>query len=178
MSEQHSSGDQEWVRSAVSRFEGRLTLYATRILGDVERARDVVQETFLRLCSQKRARVEPHLTEWLFTVCRNRAIDVRRKEGRMATLSETRMQSCVSSDPAPAELAERRDSHSQVLETLETLPDSQRDVLRLKFQNGLSYREISGVTGFTESNVGFLIHTGLKAIRRKLVDPHPTAAQS
>ena len=66
------SADEEWVRAAVGRFEGPLTLYATRLLRDVEAARDVVQETFLRLCTQDRAQVESHLAEWLFTVCRNR----------------------------------------------------------------------------------------------------------
>jgi RNA polymerase sigma-70 factor (ECF subfamily) len=38
----------------------------------------------------------------------------------------------------------------------------------LKFQGGLSYREISRVTGLTVSHVGVLIHTGLKSIRTKL----------
>ena len=45
-----------WIREAVDRFEGPLTLYATRLLGDAESARDVVQETFLRLCSGARRR--------------------------------------------------------------------------------------------------------------------------
>ena len=43
--------DAAWVRSAVERFEGPLTLYAARLLGDADSARDVVQDTFLRLCA-------------------------------------------------------------------------------------------------------------------------------
>ena len=43
-----------WVRRAVDRYEGPLTLYAARLLGDADAARDVVQETFLRLCTQDR----------------------------------------------------------------------------------------------------------------------------
>ena len=43
-----------WIREAVARFEGPLAIYATRLLGDAESARDVVQDTFLRLCSQER----------------------------------------------------------------------------------------------------------------------------
>ena len=45
-----------WIREAVARFEGPLALYATRLLGDAESARDVVQDTFLRLCSQEAPR--------------------------------------------------------------------------------------------------------------------------
>src|SRR5438132_1705975 len=70
--------DAAWVRSAVERFEGPLILYASRVLGDAEAARDVVQDTFLRLCAQTRAQVDGRLAEWLFTVCRNRSLDVLR----------------------------------------------------------------------------------------------------
>ena len=47
---------------------------------------------------------------------------------------------------------------------------NQQEVLRLKFQHGLSYREISGVTELTVSHVGVLIHNGLKALRARLGD--------
>ena len=57
---------------------------------------------------------------------------------------------------------------SRVLGILETLPANQQEVIRLKFQNDLTYREISQVTELSVSNVGFLIHTGLKTVRRKL----------
>jgi RNA polymerase sigma-70 factor (ECF subfamily) len=77
-----------WVRAAVERFEGPLARYAFRIVGEMESARDIVQETFLKLCGQDRDRVEPHLAEWLFTVCRNRALDVLRKEKRVKRSSE------------------------------------------------------------------------------------------
>src|SRR5436305_15259890 len=88
-----------WVRDAVDRYEGPLTLYAARLLGDADAARDVVQETFLRLCRQGRAGVEPRLAEWLYTVCRHRALDVLRKESRMSRLSEEQAERCLS--PAP-----------------------------------------------------------------------------
>ena len=75
----------DWIRSALAQYEGALTRYATHLTGDVERARDVVQDTFLRLCSQKPSRVRDHLAQWLFTVCRNRALDVLRKDNRMSS---------------------------------------------------------------------------------------------
>jgi RNA polymerase sigma-70 factor (ECF subfamily) len=52
------------------------------------------------------------------------------------------------------------------------LPDNQQEVIRLKVQNGLSYREISEVTGLSVSNVGFLLHKGIKTIREKMVTCH------
>src|SRR3954447_7360827 len=99
-----------WVRAAVDRFEGPLTLYAARLLGDAEAARDVVQETFLRLCVQDRGPVEGHLAEWLFTVCRNKALDVLRKEGRMARLSDEHGQVLSSPEPGPPSILEQQET--------------------------------------------------------------------
>lgn len=161
----NSDDDRDWILDALDRFERALTLYASRILGDVERARDVVQEVFLRLCREPRDRVENVLRPWLFTVCRNLALDARRKERPMGTMSEERAAERVSPEPGPSATLEKKEALSRVLRGLEELPDKQREVIWLKFKHGLSYREISRVTEQSIGNVGFLIHVGLKALR-------------
>ena len=164
----------------MDRFERPLTLYASRLLGNPEAARDVVQETFLRLCAHaaERAEIEPRLAEWLFTVCRNRALDVLRKESRMTHLSEEQVQRCFSAAPGPPDVAERRELASRVLDLLDALPVNQREVIRLKFQNGFSYQEISRISGHSVSNVGYLIHAGMKSLRGTLFDGQPIEAHS
>src|SRR4051812_4931236 len=99
-----------FVRDAVARFEARLTLYATHLLSDVEGARDVVQETFLKLCAQDRLAIEPRLAEWLFTVCRNAAMDVRRKDRHMNFLSDSRFDASPGAAIDPADAAEAKDA--------------------------------------------------------------------
>ena len=159
----------EWVRQAVTRFEGPLIAYVTHVLGgDLERARDVVQEAFLRLIGQDRAKIGPHLTEWLYTVCRNLAIDVRRKERRMEFLTDADADSATSATPQPGARAEIDDAMAHVLRSLRQLPRNQQECIRLKFQGGMSYKQISEVTSLTVTNVGFLIHTGLKTLRQRL----------
>ena len=162
------SSQAEWVRVAVDRYAGPLTRYAALITGDLDRARDVVQDTFIRLCAQKRERVEQQLAQWLFTVCRNRALDVQRKESRMKPLNEVELSSLPSADPSPSVQAEQRETASEVLLLIAKLPKNQQEVVRLKFQSGLSYKEISNITSLTVSNVGFLIHTAVKTIRQQL----------
>lgn len=158
-----------WIRAALERHERQLMQYATRLLdGDLDRARDVVQETFLRLCNQRRGDVEQHLTEWLYRVCRNQAFDVRRKESRMSTLSEDHHASSTDASASPAATMERQDELGRVLGCLTRLPDKQQEVLRLKFQHGLSYQEIARVTEESIGNVGWLIHEGIKGLRRRL----------
>jgi RNA polymerase sigma factor (sigma-70 family) len=158
--------DSSWVSSVMADYEKPLTRYAAHITGDVERAREVVQDTFLKLCSQKPAQIRDHLAQWLYTVCRNRALDVLRKERRMTGLSDAPIQ--ARSGPEPSATLVREEQLSDVLKILNTLPANQQEVLRLKFQSDLSYLEISRITHLSVSNVGFLIHTGLNTIRERV----------
>ena len=61
---------------------------------------------------------------------------------------------------------------------LERFRPGQREVIRLKFQNGFSYQEISRISGYSVGNVGYLIHVGLKTIRGQLADGPPAKAQA
>ena len=163
-----ASAKAEWVRAALETHERSLLRYATAITGDAERARDIVQETFVKLCGEEREKLDGRVAEWLFTVCRNRALDVQRKEKRMTPLTEMDLETRESTEPSPSMAAQQNESASQVLRLFETLPPNQRDVIRLKFQSDLSYQEISRVTNLSVTNVGFLIHAGIKSLRQKL----------
>ena len=166
-----SNGQHDWVRAAALRLERPLVCYATRLLGgDAEAARDVVQDAFARLCDQDERDVGPRVNEWLYTVVRNRALDVMRKENRMSLLDESAADQRIPSrtERDPAESAESRDASESIVALLDALPPQQAEVIRLKFQHGLSYAQISGVTKLSVSNVGYLIHTGLKTLRQKL----------
>lgn len=167
MSEANST-KADWVHDVLRQYEGPLVRYAAQITGDLDRARDVVQDTFLRLCHVPQSKVEPYLAQWLFKVCRNRALDVLRKESRMKTLDEAEMNSMPGAAPSPSAEMEQREASNEVLRLLGTLSKNQQEVVRLKFQNGLSYQEISDITNLTVSNVGVLIHTALKTLRQKM----------
>ena len=65
-------------------------------------------------------------------------------------------------------MAETKDASSHVLKLLERLPENQQEVIRLKFQHGMSYRQISAITGHSETYVGFLIHAGIRTLREKM----------
>lgn len=166
-----SPTDRAWIEAAVDEFERPLTLYATRLLGNVERGRDVVQDTFLKLWQADRATVEGHLAKWLYTVCRNRALDVRRKEQRMNAVDGQTMEreTAAPTTPEPA-------SATPILALVDGLPERQQEAVRLKFQGGLSYREIAEVMNTTANNVGVLIHTAVKNMRTRLADASPEIA--
>ena len=161
----------EWVRATVEQYAGRLTRYALMLTGDPERAKDVVQDTFAKLCAANREAVNAHVAQWLFTVCRNQAMDLRREEKRMKPVSDENKEALMSTSDSPATQLEQRELTGGILEALAQLPRAQQEVVRLKFQAGLSYREISEVTSLSVSHVGVLIHTAIKTLRNRLERP-------
>ena len=151
-----------------------LLRYATRMLdGDVDRARDVVQDTFVKLMAQPPAAVDGHAAEWLFTVCRHRALDVLRKESRMKRFAEGQVERVTAADPRPGHLLEHTETYAAILRLIEQLPPNQQEVVRLKFQNGFSYKEISRITELSVTNVGFLIHTAVARLRAGFAAQRP-----
>ena len=157
-----------WMTAALNQHSAPLTRYATALLRDPDRARDVVQDTFLRLWKENPEEVQPHLAEWLFTVCRHRALDLLRKDGRLQPLEDYEPNEPACPAPSPAAEAELRDIHERALHFVARLPRGQQEVLRLKFQNGLSYEEISRITHRTVNSVGVLIHVALKTVREQM----------
>lgn len=160
-----------WIHAVLSDFEQPLMAYARSLLGGLEPARDAVQETFIELCQAQREEVESRVKPWLYAVCRNRCLDMIRKENRMKPLEPETMESFPGAEAPPSAELEQKEAKSALLRVIKTLPDNQQEVIRLKFLHGMSYRQISGVTQLSESNVGFLIHTGIKTLRQKLIGP-------
>lgn len=155
-----------WIRSVVGRYEQPLLRYVTRLLDDLEAARDVVQEAFLRLWERPEAGAD-HVAEWLFTVCRNRALNVLRKERRMKFLSDEFERTHASREASPQAAAQDNELAGRLGVLLAGLSPRQEEIVRLKFQNGFSYKQIAGITGLTVSNVGFILHVAMRTLREK-----------
>ena len=172
----HSPDPPDPVASAQEHEPGLLR-YARHLTGRDAVAREVVQDTLTHLLEQpvdKRGELTGgRLKAWLYTVCRNRCFDLRRKDRRMKPLALAPAQTAnLTADPdtAPDARAERREAHDGVLRAIAQLPGDQQEALRLKFQGGLSYAEIGEMMNATVPRVGYLIHRGLKALRERLAD--------
>jgi RNA polymerase sigma factor (sigma-70 family) len=167
MPEAGANADSERITTLMRRFEVPLLQFATRITGDRERARDVVQETFVKFQNNGAASHAGELATWLFTVCRNDALNVCRKEKRVIYLGEELIESREDEQPMPFERLEKKEAAGFLLRIVLTLPPRQQEVLQLKFQNDLSYQQIAEITKTTANNVGVLIHTALKTLRER-----------
>ena len=176
MSEQSPSDHPVHAHQAFAEFERPLLGYAARLTGNTEAARDVVQEVFLRLCREG-GQLNGRMPQWLFAVCRNLAIDAKRKGGCMTTMTAMipAMESLlVAPTASPTTDAGRGEAGANLLALLSTLSPDQEEVIRLRMGAGLSYKQIAEVTGHSVTNVGFLMHAGLKILREKLkTEPRP-----
>ena len=86
----------------------------------------------------------------------------------MQAASVDEIRACESDDRNPAKIVERQEGAGRAVQLLGLLPENQQEVIRLRFQNGLSYKEIAGVTKLSVSNVGYLIHTAIRTIRARI----------
>ena len=89
------------LEEILRRFEIPLLQYAQRITGDREKARDVVQETFIKFQRNGALHRDDQPATWLFTVCRNRALNVCRKDRRIMYLDEELIEARDSEQPMP-----------------------------------------------------------------------------
>lgn len=162
------SDSQGWVLEAVDLYELPLQRYARLLLGDFDLAADAVQHAFLKLCEQSQATLEGHIAQWLFRVCRNRALDHLRHAARQHVGVDGDAPTPAALAPSsadPAQVAERHDLAAIVRGLLADLPAPQRETIDL-WCEGFAHKEIATITGRTEGHVRVLVHRGGAADRR------------
>ncbi|MEQ1876691.1 MAG: sigma-70 family RNA polymerase sigma factor [Bdellovibrionia bacterium] len=154
------------VRVLFERYESKLLRYTMRFIPE-QTARDVVQDAFLKLWTIDNSLTEDHVVQWLYTVCRNRAIDILRRDKRMTPLDHSDETVMASGEDVAADY-ETQARVELARSFMKMLGEKEREVIRLKFQDGLSYAQISAITGHSVSHVGVLIHNALVHLRQKM----------
>jgi len=164
----------EPLEELFSTLESPLLSYALRLVGDRSLAEDTVQEAFMRLHAQFDEVREPR--RWLYRTVHNLALNQRRGAEKIVALDlpasgdDPRPPSLDVPDPQPLpdEQIARLEGIGLVRLSLEALDERRRELIRLKFHEGLSYKEISVRTGLTVGHVGYLLHHAIKAIAEEL----------
>ena len=163
----------ETIEELFAALESPLLGYALRYTGETRLAEDVVQEAFMKLHAQFDSVEKPR--PWLFRTVRNLALNQRRDAKKTVPLEPaagTDETSTVTetADPAPLpdEQIVRLEGIGLVRITLAALDERSRELVRLKFNDELSYKDIAARTGLTTGNVGHILHHALKTIAAEL----------
>lgn len=163
----------ETIEELFAVLESPLLSYALRLLGDRALAEDTVQEAFMKLHVQFADIREPR--HWLYRTVHNVALNHRRRSGRIVPLGpadgeEGAVGVADATDPLPLpdEQIARWEGIGLVRLSLQSLDERSRNLIRLKFIDGLSYKEISLRTGLSVTHVGYLLHHAIKAVAAEL----------
>ena len=159
----------KFVMAALDRYERPLTRYAQRLLGgDLATARDVVQHGFLKLCEQDHQTLEDRVAPWLYSVCRNRAIDLMRGRKREEPFDETQVSGLGHNrhvpDGNPARIIEEAEILAQIRRLIDDLPEWQQEIVELWAQ-GFTSQEVGEIIGKNSGAVRIALHRAVKQLR-------------
>ncbi len=171
--EEASATPQTWatIEQVFAALESPLLAYARRLVGDFAVAEDVVQDAFMKLHSQFQQVRTPQ--PWLYRTVHNLAVDHQRRASRIVLVDDRTSEDMPANDtadsqPMPDEQIARWEGIGLVRLVLETLDARSRELIRLRFEEELSYKEIAESTGLTVGNVGYILHHALKAMALEL----------
>lgn len=159
----------ESFESLYERTFPRVYAYVASLLHDRSAAEDVTAQAFERAYRKRRAYRPSRGTPeaWLFGIARNAALDELRRGKRRASLESDPEDVGSPSLDDHAETALRREV---VRAAVAGLDGSERDLVALKFQGGLSNTEIAATLGLSESNVGTKLHRAVTKLREACRD--------
>jgi RNA polymerase sigma-70 factor, ECF subfamily len=176
-------GDHAAFQVLVERYQGRVHALARRILRDPDRARDAVQEGFLKAyAGLERFEGRSGFYTWLYRLVFNQCIDMKRRDrsGRHEEWDdEMGRDVAAGADTAPMplghELADPANAYhrGQLREALaaaiESLPDDARRTLVLREVDGLSYEEIAKALRIPKGTVMSRLHYARRRVRDTLI---------
>lgn len=157
------SGDHEAFAELVEQYEAMVFSLGYNFFGDRGRAEEIAQEVFLQLYRNLASiESESHLLFWLRQVTTRRCIDQTRR---------TRLRAVSLDDVAEIHAFERHTDpflDRRLRNLIRELPDTQRAVVTLRYQEDMNPSEICQVVGLPVNTVKSHLHRALQSLRRKL----------
>lgn len=167
-----AAGSESAFEALVERHSPAVYRYFRTACGDRDQAWDLVQETFLRVYKHRAGfRPDGTFRHWMFVIAANLARSDRRTRQRKPTppsLDQVDAGEFAASAPGPEAAAVDAERLTRIRAALEALPPQQRDALRLRLLEGLSFEAIGDALDCPTGTARTRVHYGLKALRAKL----------
>ncbi len=156
-----NNGDSAAFEVLYLRYRDWVAALACRITGDNDAALDVLQETFLYVLRKFPGfRLTANFKTFLYPAVRNLSIAARRKAERYQATEAELAQLEKTAAPAGESASDDLDA------VLASLPEEQREVILLRFVDGLSLAEIGAAMDIPLGTVKSRLHNALQTLRR------------
>lgn len=154
------------MEAVVAHYETALLRYATRIVNSPTLAQDVVQNVFIKLYRgwEEGMKPSPKLKGWLYRVAHNEAVDFVRKESRLKVLHEKHAEKTLDEESGKQGAPGVENRKQLVMMNLKKLHPTEQQIILLRMEEGLPYKEISAITGRSEGNIGNILHHAVKKL--------------
>jgi RNA polymerase sigma-70 factor (ECF subfamily) len=164
-------GDTEALRGLYRRYEVQTFNLLTRLTGNRELARDMLQETFTRVWKTARL-FDPQrgsFKAWLFTIALNLTRNELSKRRYGVTHVEVgAAENLISGAEGPDALVARAETRRAVAAALARLPAHLREVIVMKIYHQLKFREIAAITRMPEGTLKARFHRAVAELRGPL----------
>lgn len=152
---------------AYEKYSEAIFRYCYWRIFDREKAKDFMQEAFSRTWKYIANGNEiENIRAFLYRTSKNIIIDDSRKKKHLS-LNEI-MEKGFTPKVDTREKTQNYFAHKEVVELINSLDEKYKDLIIMKYVDGLSTKEISAVTGETENNVYVRIHRGIEQVKNIL----------
>ncbi len=161
------AGDWSAFRILLERCEVRLINYIYRMVGDIDEAEDLFQETFLKVLENRtNYRPTAKFSTWLYTIARNLCLNwLKRQEISKRVVASAPQQPQVSESPSSSgDSPESEELEYKLKTAIRELPEKLHEALVLRFYADLSYKEISELMSAPIGTVNYWVQEAIKKL--------------
>jgi len=160
------SEEKEAYREVVERYQGKLLRYVGSLVGNEDKAEDIIQEAFIKAYINLRSfNAKRKFSSWIYRIAHNEAINYIKKYGRETRLDERQAEKLVGKSNVEREL-ERKEAVKMLGKCLDKLPVKYKSVLVLYYLEDYSYEEISDILRIPTGTVGTRLNRGKKILTK------------
>lgn len=152
--EKYLKGDKKSLEILIQQNLNAVYGFVYKYIGEQDDAEDVTQEVFVKMWKKiKKYKPDYKFRTWLFTIAKNTSLDYLKKK-RPESFSSLQadngldfLENIEGGNESPLEIIKTEEKRNEIRQTLGNLPADQREAIKLRYEDGLKFREMADVLG-------------------------------
>ena len=153
----------EEFKQKILRLQPRLQRTAENIVGEPDGAADAVQEAVITLWEQRATLSDQDMDRLSLTIVKRRSIDMLRRQKPTVSIDTEQLMLLEAPEDDPIE-----ERYRMARKLVDQLPERQRNAILMKYEEGLSNKEIEQATGMSSTHLYATLSRAYKALRNAI----------